>query len=254
VDSSKSQQDGQTSPDGREWRTWTSADGQKAQEAAFVEARDGYVHVVTRAGAKGRLRLDQLSPTDRDYIDRMNNEAGDLFDACEPRSPSIASRPPETADLEYVGFWPRCGASLIDLAIFVCITWPLLIGFSGENYFDEDPNLTLLGMIFGRGPFDFVLSFVFPAVATISFWVWKQATPGKMAIGAKIVDATSGRCPTVGQFVVRYLMNYVSLFALGLGYLWVFFNPRKQGWHDLAAGTVVIRPKHRQKAQVSFGN
>lgn len=254
MESDESQQAGQTSQDGREWRMWASADGQRAQEAAFVEVRDGYVHVVTRAGAKGRLRLDQLSPVDREYVDCVNNQASDLFEESEPRRPSGDDRAKNSADLEYVGFWPRCGAELIDFALLACLIYPVLIAFYGDAYFDEDPNLTLLGVIFGRAPLDFILSFVFPAVATISFWVWKQATPGKMAINAKIVDATSGRCPTVGQFVVRYLVGIVSFFALGLGYFWVFLNPRKQGWHDLAAGTVVIRPKHRQRAAVSFGN
>lgn len=160
----------------------------------------------------------------------------------------------EREDLEYVGFWPRAGAELIDVALIVCITWPVLIAFYGENYFGGDEDLSLIGLIFGRGPLDFVMTFVLPGVLTVAFWVWRQATPGKMAIGAKIVDATSGRCPTVGQFVGRYLMTYVSVFALGLGCLWVFFNPRKQSWHDLAANTVVVRPKHRPQAAVTFGN
>jgi len=159
----------------------------------------------------------------------------------------------ERDDLEYVGFWPRVGAELIDLALLVCITWPVLIGFYGEKYFEEDPNLSLLGMIFGRGPFDFVLSWIIPGVLTVGFWGWKQATPGKMAIGAKIVDATSGKCPTVPQFIGRYFGLLLStMFSLGLGCIWIFFNPRKQGWHDILAGTVVVRPKHREQAAVSF--
>ena len=33
----------------------------------------------------------------------------------------------------------------------------------------------------------------------------------------------------------------VAIFALGVGFLWVAFDPRKQGWHDKMAGTLVIR-------------
>ncbi len=43
------------------------------------------------------------------------------------------------------------------------------------------------------------------------------------------------------QLIGRYLGYYVSIFALGVGFLWVAFDPRKQGWHDKMAGTVVIR-------------
>ncbi len=39
---------------------------------------------------------------------------------------------------------------------------------------------------------------------------------------------------------VRYLAYFVSLVPLGLGYLWVALDKRKQGWHDKIAGTVVI--------------
>jgi uncharacterized RDD family membrane protein YckC len=39
-----------------------------------------------------------------------------------------------------------------------------------------------------------------------------------------------------------------------LGIIWVAFDPRKQGWHDKLAGTVVVRPKNRGPVPVKFGN
>jgi uncharacterized RDD family membrane protein YckC len=33
----------------------------------------------------------------------------------------------------------------------------------------------------------------------------------------------------------------VSIWILYLGFIWVAFDPRKQGWHDKIAGTVAIR-------------
>lgn len=153
----------------------------------------------------------------------------------------------ERDDLEYVGFWPRVGAELVDQVLGACITMPVLIGYYGESYlFDEDAP-------FIWGPLDFLMSWVVPAVLTISFWVWKQATPGKMVIGAKIVDAESGRCPTPAQFIGRYFAYALSLIALGLGFFWVFFNPRRQGWHDIMARTVVVRPKRKEQPVVTFG-
>ena len=32
-----------------------------------------------------------------------------------------------------------------------------------------------------------------------------------------------------------------SSLPLGLGYLWAFFHPRRQAWHDLIADTLVVR-------------
>ncbi|WP_406665094.1 RDD family protein [Gallaecimonas sp. GXIMD1310] len=149
-----------------------------------------------------------------------------------------------TEELEYVGFWPRAGASLIDTVLLGVIIWPLLTAFYGESYWESEKIV--------QGPMDFLLSWVFPVVAVILFWVAKQATPGKMAISAKIVDAKTGNAPSTGQLIGRYFAYYLSLIPLGLGYVWVAFDDRKQGWHDKLAGTVVVRKKDRNPKPVSF--
>jgi len=87
-----------------------------------------------------------------------------------------------------------------------------------------------------------------PAIAVVLFWIYRQATPGKIAISARIVDARTGGKPSTKQLVVRYLGYYVSTVPLMLGILWVAFDPRKQGWHDKLAGTVVVRPRRRGPA------
>jgi uncharacterized RDD family membrane protein YckC len=73
-----------------------------------------------------------------------------------------------------------------------------------------------------------------------------------MAISARIVDAKTGARPTTGQLVVRYLGYYVAMIPLFAGIIWVAFDPRKQGWHDKLAGTVVVRPKRRGPETVRF--
>ena len=85
-------------------------------------------------------------------------------------------------------------------------------------------------------------------MAVIAFWLYKQATPGKMVLSARVVDAKTGDALTLKQSIGRYLSYFVSIIPLGLGLLWVAFDPRKQGWHDKLAGTVVIRSKgHRSE-------
>ncbi len=150
----------------------------------------------------------------------------------------------QAEELEYVGFWSRVGASLIDTILLGVIIWPILTAFYGESYWS--------GEQFIQEPMDFILSWVFPAVAVILFWVAKQATPGKMAISAKIVDAKTGSMPTTGQFIGRYFAYFLAWLPLGLGIIWVAFDVRKQGWHDKLAGTVVVRQKDRQPKPVSF--
>jgi uncharacterized RDD family membrane protein YckC len=80
-------------------------------------------------------------------------------------------------------------------------------------------------------------------VAVVVFWLYRQATPGKMALSMRVVDAETGNTLTLGQSIGRYLGYFVSIIPFGLGLIWVAFDPRKQGWHDKLAGTVVIRAK-----------
>jgi uncharacterized RDD family membrane protein YckC len=96
---------------------------------------------------------------------------------------------------------------------------------------------------FIQGPADLLLNWVLPAVAVILFWNYRQATPGKMAIGARIVDAKTGGKPSTGQLIGRYFGYFVSSIPLLLGLIWVGIDQRKQGWHDMLAGTLVVRPK-----------
>lgn len=147
-------------------------------------------------------------------------------------------------ELEYVGFWPRVGGGIVDTILLGVITWPILTALYGESYWSSEKIV--------QGPMDFLLSWVFPAVAVIVFWVLKQATPGKMAVSAKIVDAKTGGAPTTGQCIGRYFSYFLAVLPLGLGIIWVAFDARKQGWHDKLAGTVVVRQKNRQPKPVSF--
>ena len=154
----------------------------------------------------------------------------------EPPS-SILQDSSNEQDLEYVGFWIRVWASIIDTILIMLVTFPLLISVYGTDYFDSDISS------FIAGPADFFISWVFPAIAVIVFWIYKSATPGKMAISAKIVDAQTGEKASTGQLIGRYFGYYISTIPLGLGIIWVAFDKRKQGWHDKLAGTVVVRMK-----------
>lgn len=134
----------------------------------------------------------------------------------------------------YTGFWKRVVSTLLDTILLTCVLFPLMLMIYGWRYFDsENPQII-------AGPADFFITWVLPVILVLGFWAWKQATPGKMAIGVKIVDAVTGEKPTWKQWILRYLGYFVSGIPLGLGYLWVAFDKRKQGWHDKIAGTVVV--------------
>ncbi len=141
----------------------------------------------------------------------------------------------QTNEMRYAGFWIRFAAAMIDTVLLLLFTLPLLIAIYGWAYFDPDKT----GLVGGGA--DILITWIMPAVAVIVFWVAKQATPGKMLLSARIVDASTGNAPSVGQLIGRYFAYLVSLVPFGLGYLWIAFDKRKQGWHDKLAGTVVVR-------------
>jgi len=152
------------------------------------------------------------------------------------------SNQPTNTNLAYVGFWMRVWATIIDTILLTIIILPILIAAYGTAYFESRQVI--------QGPVDFIVSWVSPPVAAILFWVYRSATPGKMAISARIVDADTGQKPSTAQFIGRYFAYLVSIIPFGLGFIWVAFDARKQAWHDKLAGTLVVRPV--RNGSVSF--
>jgi len=137
------------------------------------------------------------------------------------------------SDLEYAGFWLRVGASLIDTILMMVIIVPVLSMIYGKGYWASEAVFL--------GAWDLLFNYVLPAIVVIVFWIVKSATPGKILLDISIVDAETGGKPSNGQLIGRYFAYYVSALPLMLGFIWVGFDKRKQGWHDKLAGTLVVK-------------
>jgi uncharacterized RDD family membrane protein YckC len=133
--------------------------------------------------------------------------------------------------LDYAGFWQRALALLIDWLIVVVIAMPVIVVAFGAEYFSLDPV---------RRAGDLLIALVV-GIIIVAFWRYCGATPGKLAVGVKIVDAQTGHPPSTGRLVVRLLCYLLSALPFSLGFLWVAIDRRKQGWHDKIAGTVVVQ-------------
>ncbi|HJD56145.1 MAG TPA: RDD family protein [Rickettsia endosymbiont of Pyrocoelia pectoralis] len=83
----------------------------------------------------------------------------------------------------------------------------------------------------------FVINLLVIAIYFVGFWYYKSATPSKMFLRMKIVDAASLSRPTLGQLVKRFL-GYLT-FPVGI--FFILFSSQKQALHDKIAGTVVIK-------------
>lgn len=136
--------------------------------------------------------------------------------------------------VKYGGFWRRFWALMLDSLICSIGLGALsiLLKLTGVVHFTEG----------GTGPvwYNILMSCGF-VLYTVFFWVNSGATPGKSALGLKVVSLETGQSPTIGQALLRYLGYYISMLVFMLGYLWAGFDPRKQAWHDKIASTVVVR-------------
>lgn len=141
-------------------------------------------------------------------------------------------------DLQYVGFWARFWASVVDVILLMMIIYPLFYLIYGDAFIEKAADFSFINNVVG---------YILPFMAILIFWHYKSATPGKMLLKAKIVDVETLEKPTMKQYVIRNFAYLISFIPFGLGYLWAGWDAKKQTWHDKLAHTVVVQPKKEQK-------
>ena len=77
-------------------------------------------------------------------------------------------------------------------------------------------------------------------IYTIGFWMLVGATPGKLLMNLEVVRTDGGEIGIVTG-VVRYIGYTISSIPVGLGFLWIIWDGKKQALHDKIASTVVIK-------------
>lgn len=149
-----------------------------------------------------------------------------------------------SSELSYVGFWVRFLAFLLDSLVvmgflyIVALFIPVSVDTSSLNLADQEALIAILPVILPRMGLDALLA----ALVFLVLWNFIRSSLGKLIFRAYIVN-TDGQKASFGQLLVRYIGYFVSLVFLGLGFVWIAFDPKKQGWHDKLAGTVVIYKK-----------
>lgn len=82
------------------------------------------------------------------------------------------------------------------------------------------------------------------------FHVVKGATPGKLAVGLRVVDE-NGMHMGAGRAIGRYFATILSACLCLVGYIMVGFHGQKRGLHDLICGTYVVRKDYVNPSQVA---
>lgn len=73
------------------------------------------------------------------------------------------------------------------------------------------------------------------------FFVWMYgATPGKMVAKIRVIYLYDLDNPSPGHSLLRALVRVISETIFYLGFVWAMLNPKREGWHDKAARTLVV--------------
>lgn len=136
-----------------------------------------------------------------------------------------------TGSRSYAGFWRRLFASLIDTVFFLVL---LLVIFAllGKSIGDS--------VLAPQGGIDLFLNNILPILLTVYFWHRFGGTPGKLLLDCHVVDIKTGKPPSWSQSIIRYVGYFLSMIPFLLGFFWVIWDKRKQGFHDKLAKTVVL--------------
>jgi len=78
-------------------------------------------------------------------------------------------------------------------------------------------------------------------VAQALAWSLLRGTPGMLLMGCVVLDEATGRRLPIARSALRAVTLWLGLLPLGLGSLWILKDRRRRGWHDIAAGSVVVR-------------
>jgi uncharacterized RDD family membrane protein YckC len=145
------------------------------------------------------------------------------------------------AGVRYGGFWMRVVAAIVDSIILRVVVAPVSLIFGGLGMASRMSGLPHRGIgLLGGGVTLFLLlfgSWLYEAFMESSSY---QATLGKMIFGMKVTDLSGNRI-SFERATGRHFAKYLSGIILGIGYIMVGFTDRKQGLHDILAGTLVRR-------------
>ena len=169
-----------------------------------------------------------------------------------PLGPQQAMTPPPYGyprQPTYAGFWIRLVARFVDGVI---LSVPLIVIFAilgaiaagvASSTSNSDQNTQNGAAAAFSGIFIlFYLIAIFAFVGyQVYFWGTSGSTLGMRLFHLRVVDANTGGPIGIPRAIVRWLMTIVNSWACYIGWIWVAFDPRKQGWHDKVANSVVLQ-------------
>ena len=160
-------------------------------------------------------------------------------------APLVAGGPAATvmAGPALADYAPRLAAYIADLVIVAVLTaLPIVIGYGMNN--------TIGG---GIGALAWSLGIIAGVLVNLGyfayFWSHGGATIGMRRFHLQVVPEVGNEPLSWARSIKRYIVFVFSAAALYIGFLWVFVDPRRKAWQDIAAQTLVIDARAQAAAQ-----
>lgn len=192
--------------------------------------------------ARLQRNFERASAADRQPSPRVEARPHTAATASRPNGVARVPRryaPPTHALIgasEQAGFGLRYGAWMFDFLITLIAIMGFTFGVTAASRRSVVGSNTDLSIVVGLTLLLFALNFV--VLAGIG-----GQTAGMRILGIYIVRV-DGRPFTMKQAVLRHLIGYpLSMASFFLGFLWMLWDPRQQGWHDKLARTIVVMSK-----------
>jgi uncharacterized RDD family membrane protein YckC len=153
----------------------------------------------------------------------------------------------EIGYFRYAGFWIRVVAYIVDAIILWIIQLPIslvlgvVMGMASAAAGD-DPSQSLM-IVIPIQILNIAISILIPLLYSVIFIVKKGATPGKMAVGIKVINADGNEKISVGKAFGRYFAKILSWIIFGIGFIMIAFDDQKRGLHDRICKTLVVYKK-----------
>ena len=165
------------------------------------------------------------------------------------RATTAKTRATQTTSLEiqYADFSDRLLASIIDGLLIIIVPFPVVIVSSwiGQSLAGGEDWGLITGFCLGW-IFVLVLAWIYYAIMESSS---QQATLGKIVMGIIVTNREQQRI-SFGRASKRYVGKIISLVILGVGFIMIARNEKKQGLHDMIAGSFVLKKRHRSTRSI----
>lgn len=161
---------------------------------------------------------------------------------------------------KFAGFWRRLIAYLIDSTItaivfFILFMIAVMAFFFGSISGNNSGLFADLMYPEMTSSYVFFIWIFYEAVSIAYFTYFHGTTgrtPGKMFLGLQVIS-TEGAPISFGIAFLRAVGYLVSGALFNLGFIWIAFDKKKQGWHDkIAATVVIIREPQNKTAGISI--